>query len=70
MLQIIDIENNELFNEISNEESVSVSGCEVAPYAFAAAALTAGLFAGLIAFGVSSLMSEMANPTAGNFAQV
>ncbi len=36
MLQIIDIENNELFNEISNEESVSVSGCEVAPYAFAA----------------------------------
>ncbi|WP_445633461.1 Bacteriocin [Nostoc sp. DSM 114161] len=70
MLQILDLENNELFSKISSEESASVSGCEVAPYAFGAAALTAGLFAGLLAFGVSSLMSEMAKPTAGNISEL
>ncbi|MFN6562939.1 MAG: hypothetical protein RMY28_024540 [Nostoc sp. ChiSLP01] len=70
MLQIINLEKNELFSEISSEESATVSGCEVAPYAFGAAALTAGLFAGLLAFGVSSLMSEMGNPTAGNFSEL
>ncbi|BAY73817.1 hypothetical protein NIES25_02250 [Nostoc linckia NIES-25] len=64
MLQILDLENNELFTKISSEESATVSGCEVAPYVFGAAALTAGLFAGLLAFGISSLISEMGNPTA------
>ncbi|MCG6135024.1 MAG: hypothetical protein MET45_10225 [Nostoc sp. LLA-1] len=69
MLQIIDLENNELFTQVSPKESTTVSGGQisngqVASYAFGAAALTAGLFAGLLAFAVSSLGSEFRNPIA------
>ncbi|MBD2593888.1 hypothetical protein H6G74_06030 [Nostoc spongiaeforme FACHB-130] len=68
LLQIIDLENNELFSEISNEESASVSGGLTASYAFAAA-LTAGIFAVLIALGVNSLGSEFHNPVAESLSQ-
>jgi hypothetical protein len=65
MLQIIDLEDKEMFSNISNKESTAVNGgqtASVASYAFGAAALTAGLFAGLLAFAVSSLASEFQNP--------
>ncbi|BBD59689.1 hypothetical protein NIES2109_24800 [Nostoc sp. HK-01] len=62
LLQIIDIENNELFSEISPQESAYVSGGLPASYAFGAAALTAGIFAVLIALGVNSIGSEFRKP--------
>ncbi|ALF55988.1 hypothetical protein ACX27_29125 [Nostoc piscinale CENA21] len=69
LLQITDLENHELFNEISHEESASVSGGLTASYAFGAAALTAGIFAVLIALGVNSLGSEFRNPVAESLSQ-
>ncbi|MBU7584514.1 MAG: hypothetical protein KAF91_16640 [Nostoc sp. TH1S01] len=59
MLQIIDLENNELFSEISHQESATVIGGLAASYIFGAAAATAGIFGALIAFGVYSIMSEI-----------
>ncbi|MBU7584515.1 MAG: hypothetical protein KAF91_16645 [Nostoc sp. TH1S01] len=45
MLQIIDLENNELFSEISHEESATVSGGGPVSYAFGSfIALSAGIF--------------------------
>ncbi|WP_414563891.1 MULTISPECIES: hypothetical protein [unclassified Anabaena] len=66
MLQIIDLENQELFIPVSSKEFTTVSGgqvssAQVASYAFSAAALTAGIFAGLLAFAVSALTSEVEN---------
>lgn len=67
MLQIIDLEHQELFTQVSFPESAiviggQVSNSQVVSYAFGAAALTAGIFAGLLAFAVSSLAAEFHNP--------
>ncbi|MBU7584516.1 MAG: hypothetical protein KAF91_16655 [Nostoc sp. TH1S01] len=47
MLQIIDLENNALFTQVSSEESVSVSGGAITSFAAGSfLALSSGLFFG------------------------
>lgn len=70
MMQTIALKSNELFGEISSGESAAISGGQYSSYALGATALAAGLFTGLLVFGIGSLMSEAQNSMAGSLAQI
>lgn len=59
MMQIIALNNNGLFSEISHRESATISGGQNSSNPIGVVALTAGVL--LFVYGVTSLMSEMRN---------